>query len=380
MRAPRAVLVSLYEAFPPASGAANVTYGLARALPGWRAIVQAAPRAYRGTSPEGVEIVGVPSPRGRFDRLRRLASLLARIAARCRTLAPDRVIIEGASWAPYLWALWRRLRGVLPRTPLVYHAHNVEYTLRLQRHGPLIAWLTRQAEGALFRRAALGTVVSEVDRAQITALYGVRPALLPNGVDAERFARVGAAELAAARRRYGLGPEAVLFMGLQGYPPNDRAVARLVHEIWPRVRARRPAAQLVLLGGYRARREQGIVCPGLVPWQEVPAVVRACALGVAPIDSGSGTRVKILEYGAAGLPVVATARAAEGLLLRDGEHLLVAEQDERFSAEIVRLLGERELAGRLGRSAQALVREHYDWPVLARRFAAELTALGAGPP
>jgi glycosyltransferase involved in cell wall biosynthesis len=91
---------------------------------------------------------------------------------------------------------------------------------------------------------------------------------------------------------------------------------------------------------------------------------------VAPIRQGGGTRLKILEAMALGTPVVATAKGAEGLDVVDGEHLLLADDPERFAAAVLRLLADQALAARLAANARQSVQQRYEWEAIGRRFVA----------
>ena len=97
---------------------------------------------------------------------------------------------------------------------------------------------------------------------------------------------------------------------------------------------------------------------GSVP-DVLPHLGDACVLAV-PLEAGGGTRLKILEAFAAGLPVVSTPVGCEGIDATDGEHLLVAPR-ERMAESILSLLSDRRLGERLATLARALVRERYDW-------------------
>ena len=97
-------------------------------------------------------------------------------------------------------------------------------------------------------------------------------------------------------------------------------------------------------------------------------MIKACNVCAAPIFSGSGTRVKILEYLAARKPVVSTAKGAEGLDAEDGRHLILAEKKDDFKHSILQLAGDRDLAARLGEEGRELVEMRYSWPRIFERF------------
>jgi glycosyltransferase involved in cell wall biosynthesis len=82
---------------------------------------------------------------------------------------------------------------------------------------------------------------------------------------------------------------------------------------------------------------------------------------VAPLRLGSGTRLKILESMAWGLPVVSTVRGAEGLDVLDEEHLLLHDDPQSFAEAIVHLLSDEPTWQHLRSESAALVRERYSW-------------------
>lgn len=156
-----------------------------------------------------------------------------------------------------------------------------------------------------------------------------------------------------APRRVSPGePYRLLFIGALGYSPNIDALQWFVRDIWPKIRARdgrRVELEIVGYGaGDEVRALSGV--PGVRVTGEVatvtPCYARADML-VAPIRSGGGTRIKILEAFAIGRPVVATTRAAEGLPVADGRELLIADRPDDFARAVGRLIDDKGLGARL---------------------------------
>jgi glycosyltransferase involved in cell wall biosynthesis len=365
----KTTIVALYEAVPPASGAAAVTYHLTKFLGGERCLVQLSPAREVPESVGEARVVSVRGPAGHgMSRAVRVFPRLGEVAARTIEQSPDVLILEGASWAPYFLSLLARIRRASGKPFVVYHAHNVEYLLRKESRNRIGAALTRWAEGRLLRHADLPTAVSEVDRGRFEMLYGIRPILLPNGVDAAAFDGASDGDAETIRRVHGLDGPVVLFMGLPAYPPNGEAIDFLVKEVFPAVVRNRPPAKLVILGGPLDRAQPWLVGPGQVPFRAIPAYLKASDVCVAPVFSGSGTRLKILEYMAAGKPVVSTAKGAEGLEVRDGENILLAESGEETASRILDLIGDASAAEAVGRRGRDLVRAKYDWKAIVPEF------------
>ena len=365
----RLAFVCFYEAYPPASGAASVTFNTAKHAGCEAIIVQLMARSQPERIADGVRVITLPC--WSDSRVRKLAALqgtIRRITAVLECLAPDVVVLQGASWALYHLLMLRRIRRRLPQARVAYHAHNVEYVLRKQKHGRLVTAITRSAEGRVLREADLCFAVSDVDAHQFENLYGIRPKLLPNGVDCERFDRVTPDQIRAMRQKYSLGDRTVLFMGLYAYRPNREGADFLVESVMPQVVRQCPDTKLVIIGGEVPYERPWLINPGRIPYEEVAPAVQACRVGVAPVFSGSGTRLKILEYLAGSRAVVSTAKGAEGLDLQNGRDLLLAEDADAFSSAIVRLLQDRALAESLGANGQRVVNARYAWPVLMQAF------------
>ena len=90
-------------------------------------------------------------------------------------------------------------------------------------------------------------------------------------------------------------------------------------------------------------------------------IARRASISVAPLRLGSGTRCKILDSMAWGLPVVSTTLGAEGIEATEGEHLLVRDDIEQFAEAVVQLLSDKELWQKLRTAGRQLVRERYSW-------------------
>lgn len=370
----RVAFVSLYEAFPPTSGAAYVTYNCARLTPCTGLLVQLAQRA---AVEHQSQLTIVSLQQWTPSRLAKLVGFPLTILQIRREIArfkPDCVVIEGASWVAYLALIVFVLRKTLPNIKIAYHAHNVEALLRQERNSRLVVSLTLRAERYLLTRCDRSFAVSEDDRQRFLSLYGVLPSLLRNGVDCSAY-DVSPTEIDDVRERFGITDEGILFMGLYGYPPNTEAVRFLIEQVMPFLHSQRPNIRLVVTGGGPPCSAPWLINTGVIARRELDAVLCACRVGVAPIFKGSGTRLKILEYMAAGLPVVATKKGAEGLNLDAEKHLIYAETASEFQAALLKLLSNTAYSKNLSAQAGTLVKSQFDWIPLLHRFANELEGL-----
>lgn len=189
---------------------------------------------------------------------------------------------------------------------------------------------------------------------------------IPIGVDSDFFAPAERSE----RLNGGLR---LLYVGNYRHPPNREAVNYFAREIFPLVRERIPEAEFCVAGaGVDLLDRESLEATGPVRISGYVPDVRTCygeaSVFVAPIRTGSGMRVKLLEAFSMGLPVVASPLAVFGFDARPEEHFLLAESPQTFADQIVRLLGNPLERAALGARARKMIQSRYDWKVLAPQF------------
>lgn len=265
---------------------------------------------------------------------------------------------------PYAWpALKLVWRGAIH-----YEAHNVEYDLKapyLARHPELLAQLAA-IEGDCARQAPAVFACSAADARRLQELYGLErlPEVVANGVDTRQIRPPATIARRRLRERLGLGAEGVLalFIG-SDHPPNREALPALLA-----CAAAHPAMIVAVIGsvvhGLPPERPANLLALGPVSEEEKQVVFAAADLALNPMLSGSGTNLKLLDYAAAGLPILTTPFGARGGILGD-EQLWSAEAAD-FPAAIGRLLATPAAERRAKtRSARRAVETHADWRGLA---------------
>lgn len=273
---------------------------------------------------------------------------------------------------------------ILPLERLVLDAHNIEADIiRQLRLGSASIFMRalyrleekkmRRLEARAWRTSRLCLAVSEVERRTIAEAVGNGTDVIsvPNGVDLERFTFVSGRP----------GSSGVLLLAGLDYAPNLDSVDFFLKEVFPLLRSQRPDITVDLVGREFWRLDGCQNQAGIALHEDVPEVLpffRQAALLAVPLRHGAGTRIKILEAMASGLPVVTTAKGCEGLEVSSGEHLLVADTPREFAAASLRLLAEPELAANLAANARKLVEERYSWNVIGAALSRLYASLGSG--
>jgi glycosyltransferase involved in cell wall biosynthesis len=161
----------------------------------------------------------------------------------------------------------------------------------------------------------------------------------------------------------------LIFSGSFRYQANYQAMLWFVGEVFPKVLERIPDAHLIITGEHAnlpLPPVTNVTLVGHVP--DIHALIASSWVSLAPLLSGGGTRLKILEAMAIGTPVVSTSKGAEGLDATVGEHLLVADTPHEFADEVVKILRSRDLRDQVAAKARQLVKAKYDWDAVMPRF------------
>lgn len=262
---------------------------------------------------------------------------------------PDRMIVEMPFLMPTALAASHRMD-----IPIILTEHNVQYKVaeRLDISG---AKLLKKFETWAANAADSVITVSEADRNILEATVSTDISIAPNGVDVDQF------HPNASDPELNAGDDPVLiYHGSLGNAQNSEAVSRLISSIFPNIKAALPDAKLLLVGSNPPSTQQsGVVTTGLV--DSLPKYVASADIAVVPLESGSGTKLKILEYFASGTPVITTEIGAEGLPLVDGENARIVESDQSFQQAIFELSNDDAMKERLASNGRTLVEDCFSW-------------------
>lgn len=266
--------------------------------------------------------------------------------------------------------------SLVPTAGAVLNHHDIESALvrrRATSEGSLLwrMFWTREAANLLASEQRwcpsfhVNMVVSD-DEGQVLkpSCPGSDIRIVPNGVDIEYFTP-----------RSDPGGTRLLFCGRLDQLANKGAITFFFNSIWPQLTDRVKEIEIDVVGKNPpawlrelSQRDSRINVPGFV--DDVRPYFQKATIFVCPITDGGGTRLKILDALAMGMPIVSTTFAASGLALRDGRHLLIADTPQTFVEQIRRLLADADLRNQLAAGAIDVIRQLYSWGTIGHSLVA----------
>jgi len=201
---------------------------------------------------------------------------------------------------------------------------------------------------------------------------GGRAAVIPNGIDLDRFTP---SELPDGPR--------LLFSASFNWEPNIDGARWFCERVFPRIQAQLPSAVLLLVGREPDGRIRDLInLPGVEAHFDVPAMLpylQSARVSVVPLRIGSGTRVKGLEAMAAGRPIAGTTVGLEGLGLRDRVSAVIADSPVALAEGIVQLCRDNVQARRLAEAARRLAESYFGWDRIASDYIERVLSLPGTP-
>lgn len=257
--------------------------------------------------------------------------------------------------------------------PAILTNHNVEF-LRLKRwmrveKNVLIKILLFIQYHAMkrFERKMCGAfskciAVSEYDKNTIEKLTGKKNiVVIPNGVDTTYF----------AQRNDSFKTKSLVWIGAMTNAYNRDGVIYFIDEIWPLLKAQISDVKSIFVGADPpsvltdlAQKDPSVSIVGYV--DDVRPFMSPSNIFIAPLRSGSGTKIKVLNAMSMGIPVVTTPVGAEGLEVQSGENILIAENARDFASQVAHLWLKPEFAERIGKNGRKTVVKKYDWAVVLK--------------
>lgn len=256
----------------------------------------------------------------------------------------------------------------------VLDAHNVDY-LRLKA----------EFDSSPFLRKIAGIpIVKKLKRYELQAIKKMKYLLVcseqdkkiyqAEGVDTKIIILPNGTELVNTNKNMiNITPGTVLFMGLLSYFPNQKGLEWYLNGVHQVLKVQNSTYSLTILGKNApdwlvrmAERDSSIKLKGFVEnLKEELSIAEVC---ICPLLSGSGTRLKILEYMALGKPVVSTTVGAEGISVTHTKNVLLADTHAEFAHTITLLLKNKKTSSQIGNEAKKLIETRYTWADTAKDY------------
>ncbi|MFZ1082827.1 MAG: polysaccharide deacetylase family protein [Candidatus Kryptoniota bacterium] len=248
--------------------------------------------------------------------------------------------------------------------------HNVEYSnLRRMSRGiqsPLVKYFYFREQRKMFLHEIETCnmvdaifVTSKNDGVILNRHINKKPMyVIPNGVDTRYF-------VPADKK---LEPHSMVFIGTMDYVPNRDAMMYFLDEILPLVKKVIPDAKIYIVGknppdNLTRRSSNDVIVTGYV--DDVRPYAWNASVYVVPLRMGSGTRLKILEGLAMKKAIVTTSIGCEGIDVKNGEHVVIADDPVLFAEKVIDLLLDEQKARTLGSNGHEMVTAKYNWDVIA---------------
>src|SRR5208283_1800795 len=269
----------------------------------------------------------------------------------------------------------------------VLFTHNVEAAI-WQRHyevarNPLwkvVSWIEwkrmADAERRYLQKADHVLAVSQNDLNSFARFLSPKKlTVIQTGADTDFFKPTGQREI----------PNSLVFTGSMDWLPNEDGIFYFANEIFPLILAKVPDVSLCVVGRNPSQRVRDLAAriPNvqLTGWvEDVRPYLAQRAVCIVPLRIGGGTRLKIYEAMSMAKAVVSTSVGAEGLPVKNGEHLLLADDPASFAETTLQLLGNPLRRAQIGLAARNLVVENYSWVKVSKGFAQVLEKVAEACP
>ncbi len=277
----------------------------------------------------------------------------------------DRIHIEPG----YVWPC-------LPSTniPIIVNEHNIEHTVYqeyVDRYQyPIVKQLMqadvqklKKWEKIIWNKSSYVITVSNEDATEVRKIKKNNVEVIPNGIDQDFF-------IFRPKERI-TEKFTCLFVGNFRWIQNIDAVKFLLSDIWPIVASKYPGARLHIVGKDFPKKFSSLLSTSVTLIHQVDDIRDQFAkadIVVAPIRVGGGTKYKILEAMAAGIPVITNAKGVQGLPLVHQENCYIGETGDDYVGIIDSMIRSSQITKKVVLNARDLVEKHYSWTSIAKEL------------
>ena len=287
----------------------------------------------------------------------------------------DIVICENSYIYPFIDKL-------LTGREIIYDSENVDYLLKRDLSSnniinkKFILPNILAAERYACQKSKVVFATCREDKENFIELYNISPGkihIVPNGVDTDEIKPCNAKDRSIARKQLGINTSGIVSFIGSAHPPNIEAVEFIISNIAPIL----SNYAFVIFGSVVERinfqHPSNVVLMKSTTKDMKDVVLKATDIALNPMFHGSGTNLKVLEYLAAGLPIISTPIGVRGLDVDEQNHVILSPHND-FAEEIVRLFNDDQMRRNLSYQGRLLAEKQYNWKVIAANLADYLNA------
>lgn len=218
------------------------------------------------------------------------------------------IFIEGASWVGFSFLFLILAKTLLSNVFIVYHAHNVEYEIRLKKNNFFIVFLTKIFEKYIYVKSDIATSVSEYDQKKIKKLYNLNSYVFLNGVHSAR--------LSIKKINKNIPKKFYLYSGSYLYHPNKVALDELINQLYPRMIKKYPDLHLIITGEGLPPdliKDKRILYFKYLKKENLNYLIKKTKFLLLPLKEAPGTKLKIIEALLIGSQIITTKHGMKGI-------------------------------------------------------------------
>ncbi|MDI6826375.1 MAG: glycosyltransferase family 4 protein [Candidatus Aenigmarchaeota archaeon] len=200
-------------------------------------------------------------------------------------------------------------------------------------------------------------------RLEILGICNKKIKIIPHGIDLGFFKKTNGKKV---RKKFKLKFPTLIFHGVYSYKANYDAVKIIAKKILPKLEKEMIKTRVLAVGDFPPKdvKHSNLIFTGVV--NNLPDYIDAADIAIVPIQAGGGMRMKILEYFASKKPVISTRKGVEGIPVKNGEEIILADIEE-FPKKIVKLIKSRKLRKEIAENAFRFVQD-YDWKKICKKY------------
>lgn len=318
------IFICLYQVKPSYHGASDISLNLFNSWPNKnKHLIQIINK-----KSERSDISNIKPRFGIFGRLANILDIVKVCEIKFLKCKKKIVVIEGASWAGYVFCLIKLLKYYFKDIKIIYHAHNLEYEVRKLKNNFLISSITFFFEKFIYSNS-IGTSVSKKDKIFIKKKYLSNSILFENFIKPEVSRKI--------KHKNIVKKNFVFFCGSYSYWPNKIAINKIIQNKY-KILKKFPKIKFIFTGeGLPDFKDKDIINLKIINKKNLIWLYKNCLFFYAPMTKAPGTKIKILEAIYYSANIICSNFALAGInKIRNIDNIFI-EKDKNLSEILLKI-------------------------------------------